>query len=296
MGVLVPIRDESARSGFGVVVLRIDPATFLYPFIAHWPLPSRTAETLLVRQDGSDVLFLNELRFARGSALALRMPLSRTDTPAVRAAFGEESVGLGTDYRGVPVLAATRVIPGSDWGLVARIDVSEAFAPLRERLWLTVLLMAGLLFAVGSGVAAVWRRQLGRFERARREAEAERAWLRDVIERSLNEVYVLDRETHRFRFVNRGAVRNLGYSEGELLGMTPLDIAPEFTSESLQEVLRAATARTGEVHRFESTHRRKDGSQYPAEIHLQLVGTDRGDVLLALVLSLIHISEPTRPY
>ena len=65
--------------------------------------------------------------------------------------------------------------------------------------------------------------------------------------------------------------------------MTPLDIAPEFTSESLQEVLRAATARTGEVHRFESTHRRKDGSHYPAEIHLQLVGTDRGDVLLALV-------------
>ena len=283
MGVLVPIRDESAQSGLGGVVLRIDPATFLYPFIAHWPLPSRTAETLLVRQDGSDVLFLNELRFARGSALTLRMPLSKADTPAGRAAFGEESVGLGTDYRGIPVLAATRVIPGSDWGLVARIDVSEAFAPLRERLWLTVLLMAGLLFAVGSGVAAVWRRQLGRFERARREAEAERAWLRDVIERSLNEVYVLDRETHRFRFVNRGAVRNLGYSESELKGMTPLDIATEFTSESLQEVFRAAAARTGEVHRFEATHRRKDGSQYPAEIHLQLVGTDRGDVLLALV-------------
>ncbi|MBK9091046.1 MAG: PAS domain S-box protein [Holophagales bacterium] len=283
MGVLVPIRDESARSGIGVVVLSIDPGTFLYPFIAHWPLPSRTAETLLVRQEGSDALFLNELRFARGPALALRVPLSRTDIPAVRAAFGEESVGLGTDYRGIPVLAATRVIPGSDWGLVARIDVSEAFAPLRERLWLTVLLMAGLLFAVGSGVAAGWRRQLGRLERARRAAESERAWLRDVIERSLNEVYVLDRESHRFRFVNRGAVRNLGYSEGELLGMTPLDIAPEFTSESLQDVLRAAAARSGEVHRFESTHRRKDGSHYNAEIHLQLVGTDRGDVFLALV-------------
>lgn len=283
MGVVVPIRDETARSEIGVVVLRIDPGTFLYPFIARWPLSSRTAETLLVRQEGSDALFLNELRFARGSALALRVPLSKTDVPAVRAAFGEEGVGLGTDYRGVPVLAATRVIPGSDWGLVARIDVSEAFAPLRERLWLTVLLMAGLLFAVGSGVAAGWRRQLGRLERARRAAESERAWLRDVIERSLNEVYVLDRETHRFRFVNRGAVRNLGYSEGELLGMTPLDIAPEFTSATLQEALQAATSRTGEVNRFESTHRRKDGSHYPAEIHLQLVGTDRGDVFLALV-------------
>ena len=283
MGVVVPIHDESARSGIGVVVLRIDPATFLYPFVARWPLPSRTAETLLVRQEGSDALFLNELRFARDSALALRVPLSKTDIPAVRAAFGEEGVGLGTDYRGIPVLAATRVIPGSDWGLVARIDVSEAFAPLRERLWLTVLVMAGLLFAVGSGVAAGWRRQLGRLERARRAAESERAWLRDVIERSLNEVYVLDRETHRFRFVNRGAVRNLGYDEGELLGMTPLDIAPEFNSESLQEVFRAASARSGEVHRFESAHRRKDGSHYPTEIHLQLVGTDQGDVFLALV-------------
>lgn len=283
MGVVAPVRDESARSGIGVVVLRIDPATFLYPFIARWPLPSRTAETLLVRQEETDSLFLNELRFARGSALALRVPLSSLENPAVWAAFGEERDGLGTDYRGIPVLAASRVIPGSDWGLVARIDVSEAFASLRERLWLTVLLMAGLLFAVGSGVAAGWRRQLGRLERAAHEAESERAWLRDVIERSLNEVYVLDRETHRFRFVNRGAVRNLGYAEGELLGMTLLDIAPEFTSAALQEVVRAASARSGEVHRFERTFRRKNGTRYPAEIHLQLVGTDRGEVFLALV-------------
>jgi PAS domain S-box-containing protein len=207
--------------------------------------------------------------------------------------LGEEGVELGTDYRGVRVLAATRVVPGSPWGLVARIDVAEAYAPLRERLWLTVLLMGGLVLTVGAGVGAVWRRELTKLERARRVAEAERDWLRDVIERSLNEIFVVDPDSLRFLFVNRGAVRNLGYSEEELHGLTPLDIAPELTEASLRERLRTASSRRGQVHRFETTHRRKDGTDYPVEVHLQFVGTALGDFFLAVIDDITerHLAE-----
>lgn len=283
LGVLTPLHDEPSGVAIGAVALRIDPGAFLFPFVSHWPVPSRSAETLLVRREGRHALFLNELRFAPGSALTLRVPLSKADDPVTRAALGEEGVGRGPDYRGVSVLAATRVVPGSEWGLVARVDVSEAYAPLRERLWLTVLLMAGLVAAVGGGVWAVWRRQLGRLERESRLAEAERDWLHDVIERSLNEIFVFDPGSLEFLFVNRGAAQNLGYSDEELHRMTPLDIKPELDEESFRAILRSASEGEKRVHRFETVHRRRDGSNYPVEVTLQFVSRGPDDVVLAVV-------------
>ena len=52
---------------------------------------SRTGETLLVRRDGNDVLFLNELRHPRDPAITLRIPLDRVNVPAVMAARTLES-------------------------------------------------------------------------------------------------------------------------------------------------------------------------------------------------------------
>ena len=49
------------------------------------------------------------------------------------------------DYRGVPVLAALHAIPDSPWFMVARMDTAEVYAPLRERLWMIILLVSPLL-------------------------------------------------------------------------------------------------------------------------------------------------------
>ncbi len=72
LSLLVPILDVPGHSRpIGLLVFRIDPGIYLYPLISHWPTPSRTAETLLVRRDGGDVLFLSDLRFQAGTALKL---------------------------------------------------------------------------------------------------------------------------------------------------------------------------------------------------------------------------------
>ncbi len=72
LAVLVPIRDSAGERGvLGVLVLNIDPRTYLYPMIQSWPTSQKTAETLLVRRDGDDVLFLNDLRFSDNAALRL---------------------------------------------------------------------------------------------------------------------------------------------------------------------------------------------------------------------------------
>jgi len=280
--VLVPILERQGRA-LGVLSLRIDPETYLFPFIARWPTPARTAETLLVRRDGNDALFLNEPKFQRRTALTLRIPLTSRDVAAVRAVLGQKGIVEARDYRGVPVIAELRAVPGSPWFLVARIDAAEANAPLRERLWVMIVLVGGMLAAAAAGVGVVWREQRVRDLRERYAAEQERAWLHEVVARSLNEIYMFDPETLRFRFANRGACRNIGYTQEELAGLTPLELKPELTPETFRALLEPLRAAERPVRSFETLHRRKDGSQYPVEVHLQLVDSDAGAVFLAVV-------------
>lgn len=114
------------------------------------------------------------------------------------------------------------------------------------------------------------------------EAERAQAWLHELIARSLNELYVFDPETLFFRFANRGACRNVGYAHEELTSRTPLDLAPHLTDQGLRALL--ASLRGGEKPVvFETVHRRKDGSEYPVEVHLQLVETGDRELGLAIV-------------
>ncbi|MBI4917022.1 MAG: GAF domain-containing protein [Acidobacteria bacterium] len=173
LSLVVPVLDERAgHAPLGVLVLRIDPETYLYPLINRWPVPSRTAETLLVRRDGHDSLFLNELKFQKHTALNLRIPLTRLDVPAVKAVLGHEGVEEGTDYRGEAVLAAVRSVPDSPWALVARMDSTEVFSPLRGRLHEIVALIVALVLAGGAAVGLVWRHQRARHYRERYETTA----------------------------------------------------------------------------------------------------------------------------
>ena len=151
----------------GCLVFRIDPAEFLSPFIREWPSPSRTAETLLVRREGDEVVYLSELRFKKDSALNLKYPLSRTDLPAVQAALGKQGVMEGKDYRGRAVLAAMAAVPDSPWFIVSRMDLAEIDAPLRRRLWQQIIFLTVLIAAAGTALGNLWMRQRARYFRGR---------------------------------------------------------------------------------------------------------------------------------
>ena len=182
LDILIPVLDvQDARRPLGVFYLCIDPEMYLYPFIQRWPVPSLTAETLLVRRDGSNVLFLNELKFQANTALNLRISLENTNVSAVKAALGQEGIVEGTDYRGAPVLAALQAVPDSPWFLVARMDTAEVFAPMRMRLWLVVVMICVLISGSGACVGLIWRQQRAHFYRAQYEsAEALRERAREL--------------------------------------------------------------------------------------------------------------------
>ncbi len=120
-------------------------------------------------------------------------------------------------------------------------------------------------------------------ERKRTYDEALR--LSHVLENSLNEIYIFDCETLRFIEVNRGARNNLGYDIGELRRLTPVDIKPEFTMERFEALIAPLRGGESESLTFQTVHRRKDGSLYPVEVHLQKM--DIGDpVFVSIILDI----------
>src|SRR5450756_827480 len=114
-------------------------------------------------------------------------------------------------------------------------------------------------------------------------AQSQQGRYLSMLDRSLNEIYVFDEESLKFAYLNGAALRNLGYSLAELQQMTPLDIKPAFTRPSFEELLLPLRDGTREVLVFETVHRRKDGTTYPVEVHLQRFQGDGQTSFLAFV-------------
>ena len=277
--ILVPILESGDGSGpLAVLAMRIDPDDYLYPLIQRWPTPSKTAETLLLRRDGYDVLYLNDLKYDKNSALKLRIPLSYKDIPAVMAATGQEGIVEGRDYRGLPTIAVLRAIPDSPWFLVARIDRSEVFAPLVARLRITIVLITVLLMGIAAGLSLVRRRQQVFYFKAQaamaQELLESQANLRAITASAQDAIMMMD-EHGRLTFWNQAAERIFGYSNAEAIGANlHVLIAPQRFHEAhhaaFPEFLRtgrgAAIGQTIELQGL-----RKEGHEITVSLSLSAV-------------------------
>lgn len=410
MDVVIPVINEETGAADlrGAVILRIDPEDYLYPLTTKWPTPSETAEILLIRREGEEVLYLNELRHRPEAAMKLRIPLSRTELPSVQAALGGRGILEGTDYRGVRVLISVSRVPNTSWLILAKMDYREILLPFQIQGWLIICLVI-LSILIATGVFYIsWQRNSTEYFRSQYHAQLERQnlqkrydylmksandiillmdkagrfvevneraldaygytkeeffqrlstadiiapqdresfqqkmdeskkagayvregrharkdgsefpveasarWIevdgqeyllsivRDVTERnnlykdklffsqtmdaSLNELYLFDPVSFHFRYANQGALGNLGYTLDEMKRLTPLDLKAEFTSATFQKILSSLISRQKDLQIFETTHRRKDGTQYPVEVRLQLIDQGSDRVFLAVVL------------
>jgi len=250
LDVLVPIFEEApVRRPLGLIELRINPDRYLYPFIRRWPVPSATAETLLVRREDSRIVFLNDLRFRTNTALNLQLPLTQVSAPSVQAARGRFGLMEGVDYRGTPVLAATRAVPDSPWLLVARMDLAEIDAPLRERRWLTLVVMAALWFGVGTGVVLLWRRQALSFYRERAAtaealAQSERM-LQNVLENFPGLAFWKDARLNYLGCNQLFAITAGFKSPADLIGKSDLELPWAETEAALYRADDAAVMASG---------------------------------------------------
>jgi len=146
--IIAPIADEDKRV-IAALVFNVNPYDYLYPLIQAWPTSSETAETILVRQEGDTVWYLNDLRHLSNADLRIGFSLNQTEKPAVRAALGETGFFEGPDYVSHIVLGDISKIPNTPWYLIVKTDISEVYAELNKRAMLVIIIDFLSIFFIG---------------------------------------------------------------------------------------------------------------------------------------------------
>ncbi|MCA9105739.1 MAG: response regulator [Planctomycetales bacterium] len=108
----------------------------------------------------------------------------------------------------------------------------------------------------------------------------------DILDRSLNEIYIFDANSLNFLHVNHGAQTNIGYSMEELRRMRPVDIKPDHTFETFAKLVQPLLDGSSRIIQFETVHRRKDGSTYPVQVKLERSVLGKRSVFIAVILDI----------
>ena len=104
-----------------------------------------------------------------------------------------------------------------------------------------------------------------------------------ALDNTLDLIVIIDPVTLLHQYVNRGATDALGYSQAELLRMTPMQLREGITEEQYRR--RIAPLLAGEVPSLlsDSDLRRRDGSLLPVDVTMQVIRRpDEPDVLIAI--------------
>ncbi len=141
------------------------------------------------------------------------------------------------------------------------------------------------LFAEAGMIAEQYNRVLDSEAAANQKAKELSAFGK-ILDRSLNEIYIFDAKTLHFLHVNHGARENIGYSMDECREMTPLDIKPEHTPASFATLVEPLLDGTEDNIEFMTLHRRKDGTEYPVQVHLETSVVGEKQVFAAVTLDI----------
>jgi signal transduction histidine kinase len=117
----------------GVAAIESDAGNSFFTTSQNYEGLGQTGEFYVAKQDkDGDALLISPLRFVSDAALNYKVSKNDVHAPIIQSTVlkKEDIITDSLDYRGEPVLAATRHLESPDWGLVIKIDKKEAFATL----------------------------------------------------------------------------------------------------------------------------------------------------------------------
>ena len=274
LDLIVPLIDRSRNDNpvIGLLALRIDPQQILYPLLQSWPTSSKSAETLLLRKDGDEIVYLNELRHLRNTALILKKPAASENLPAAMAIRGITGTIDGIDYRNVPVVAAMNKVPGTQWYMVAKMDREEVLSSLNSQIRMIVIILILVILTSGSFLGLLIRNQRVIYYRERYENEVNRLALIkhfDYILKYANDIILLVDKDLSIVEANDRALEFYQYTRDEFIGMNVDKIR---STETLSQIPgNVNIVEENESATFETVHRRKDNTTFSVEISSRVI-------------------------
>jgi len=112
-----------------------------------------------------------------------------------------------------------------------------------------------------------------------------------ILNDSSNELYIVDTENLRCLQFNRGALDNLGYSEGELSEMTLNDIIVDLSKDEILQFTQPLHHGVKDSLTYKTLQKRRDGTTYPVELRIQLSAHEEPPVLVVTALDITERDE-----
>ncbi len=124
----------------------------IYDIAKNYTGLGETGETLLGDKIGDEAVFITPLKYDINAAFNRKVKLDSDnddDKPIRDAVQGKEGQGLSKNYRGIDSYSVWKHVPSTGWGLVVKIDESEAFAIVSEQTTISFMMMGiAIIFVV----------------------------------------------------------------------------------------------------------------------------------------------------
>lgn len=178
----------------------------------------RTGEFVLAKLDKNQIIFLLSDRHFGSDKLEPIDINSNLAEPMRRALKGESGTITGLDYRGVIVLAAFEPVAGLNWGIVAKIELSEIRQPFIETALITII-SALILVIIGT---ALFMHISGGIVNKLQESEALH---KSILDNAVDGIITTDQSANIISF-NPAALTLFAYRDGEIIGRPLTQLFP----------------------------------------------------------------------
>jgi len=212
-------------------------------------------------------------------------PLIQTEA-SINVFLGKEGVGIIKDYRDISVLSAYQTQKFNDfsWAIISEIDESEVLSRvniIKKEILIWATLISIILTIIGYFIIKkiIYHRVISPLNKINQKAKG----LSDIIENSLNEVYVFDKETFKFNYANKVALKNIQYSLDEIKQFVPVNILAEYDDAKFLKLVNKLLSKEKSYLEFTTTQMRKDKTTYPVNIKLQLINVDNIYTFVAII-------------
>ena len=149
--VAAPVLDDGII--IGAIVFQLSNQE-IYGIVNDYRNLGKSGETVIGQQVNERIVFVTPVRNDPKAAFHRSVPIGSPGSYALRhAILGERGSGNTVDYRGQNVVGAWEYLPSLRWGMLVKMDASEAFAIVTRERRLSVLI--GLIVLIGAVMAAL---------------------------------------------------------------------------------------------------------------------------------------------
>jgi PAS domain S-box-containing protein len=160
-----PVFDNNGNVS-ATLVFRINPNEFIFPLLEKWPGNSKTAQTILLRQEGDSLRFLSNLNNNINRQMSNIIAFDRVVQDFRVTNLQQPNTFISYDYQGKQIIGHAKRVAGTSWIMMVKQDMAEVNQTIKERDSLIILLKV-ISFLIISMVVAwvhIYRNKLSRLE------------------------------------------------------------------------------------------------------------------------------------